>query len=66
MQDQLAISRNEDHLAVIDDPGRIFVTFFDGPSFFNVVSGVDVRLEETSIRVPGVEPRSSGGKMKGP
>lgn len=64
MQDQLAISRNEGHLAVIDDPGRIFVIFFDGPGFFNIVSGVD--SEETSVDVPGAEPKFNGGKMKGP
>jgi len=62
VQDQLAISWNKSHLAVIDDPGRIFVAFFDGPGFVNVVSGV----EETSLDVPGTEPKSNGGKTKGP
>lgn len=55
------MSRNRHHLAVFDDPGRIFPAFFEGPGFVVVSSVCEI---PTNVSGPATGPEFIGGKMK--
>ena len=55
------MSQNIHHLAVLDDLGRIFPAFFDGPGFVVVSSVCEIPID---VSGPTIGSEVIGGKIK--